>query len=254
MKEQEKDDILTAEEAAEYLRMALSTLYRYMRGGKVPCFKVGNQWRFKRSVLDRWMDRLSSFPQMSSVDVGWSLRSVNKEGTMKKEEKEGVGFDLGLGGLFKGLGSLLELAAELAEKAPAEIRREGRVGSIPRKGLSAVYGFSVKVGGEGRPIIEHFGNVRDEAGKGPVVDEVREPMVDTFDEGDFFLVVAEMPGVNEADVQYEVKGDILTVSGQTGDRKYYKEVLLPDSVEEKNISSSSKNGILEMKLWKARGQ
>ena len=44
MPNNKKDEVLTAEEAAEYLKMALSTLYRYMRKGKVPCFKVGNQW------------------------------------------------------------------------------------------------------------------------------------------------------------------------------------------------------------------
>jgi len=172
---------------------------------------------------------------------------------MKRDEgKEGVSFDLGLGGIFKGLGSFLELAQELAEKAPAEIKREGRVGSIPKKGLNAVYGFSVKVGGEGRPTIEHFGNVREEADGGPVVDEVREPMVDTFDEGDFFLVIAEMPGLNEADVKHEIKGDILVLSGESGDRKYHKEVLLSGPVDEEKTSASYNNGILEMKVWKAR--
>lgn len=247
MEKQEKDEVLTAEEAAEYLRMALSSLYRYMRNGKIPCFKVGNRWRFKRSVLDQWMER------MSQVDIGSRIGTMDKEVTMEKQEgKKEVRFDLGLGGIFKGLGSLLEVAAELAEKAPTEIRKEGRIGSIPRKGFNAVYGFSVKVGGEGGPVVEHFGNVRDEEGKGPVVDEVREPMVDTFDEGDFFLVVAEMPGVNEADVKHEVKGDIFTLSAETGDRKYYKEVLLSAPVDEGKTSASYKNGIFEIKLWKAQ--
>lgn len=50
--EEKKDEVLTVEGAAEYLRMTLSTLYRYMRGGKIPCFRTGNRWRFKRSVLD----------------------------------------------------------------------------------------------------------------------------------------------------------------------------------------------------------
>jgi len=242
----EKDQILTAEEAAEYLRMALSTLYRYMRKGQVPCFKVGNQWRFKRSVLDEWMEK------MSMLDIGLRIGSADKEANvMEKQTKKGnINLDIGLGGIFKGIGSLIDLAVELAEKAPKEeIVKEGQIGSD--KGLKAVYGFSVKVGSGGRPIVQQFGNVREEA-KGPVVDEVREPMVDTFDEGEFILVVAEMPGINESGAKYEVKGDILIVSGETGDRKYYKELLLPASVDEKKTSHSIKNGILEIKLWKAK--
>jgi len=261
MQDDEKDQILTAEEAAEYLKMALSTLYRFMRNGQVPCFKLGNQWRFKKSVLDEWMER------MSMLDIGLRFGTVDtpayaggrrstlprKEATaMGKRGKKGIidlDLGLGLGGIFKGIGNLIDLAAELAEKAPDGATKEGQIGDD--KGLKAVYGFSVKVGGGGRPTVQQFGNVREEA-RGPVVDEVREPMVDTFDEEEFILVVAEMPGVNESDVKYEIKEDILILSGETGDRKYYKELLLPISVDEEKISYSNRNGIVEIKLWKAK--
>jgi HSP20 family protein len=247
MQDDEKDEVLTAEEAAEYLRMALSTLYRFMRTGQVPCFKLGNQWRFKKSVLDDWMER------MSMIDIGLRFANVDNEATVEKRGKKGIvniDLGLGLGGIFKGIGSLIDLAADLAEKAPDGVVKEAKIGSDT--GLKAVYGFSVKVGAGGRPTIEHFGNVREEA-RGPVVDEVREPIVDTFDEGDFIRVVAEMPGIDESDVKCEVKGDVLIISGETEDRKYYKELLLPISVDEK-VSHSTRNGILEIKLWKAKKQ
>jgi len=244
MQDDEKDRILTAEEAAEYLKMALSTLYRYMRTGQVPCFKVGNQWRFKRSVLDQWMERLST------LDVNSNVIKLKKETNMEKRKKEeNINLDIGLGGIFKGLGSFIELATKLAEMAPNEIRKEGEIGPIGEKGVKAVYGFSIKTGDGGRPTIQQFGNVKEEA-KGPVVDEVREPMVDTFDEGDFILVVAEMPGVSEPDIKYEIKGDILIISGGNRDRKYYKELLLPALIDEKKTSYSNRNGIVEFKLWK----
>ena len=244
MQDDEKDRILTAEEAAEYLKMALSTLYRYMRTGQVPCFKVGNQWRLKRSVLDQWMERLST------LDVSSNVVKLKKETNMEKRKKEGnINLDIGLGGIFKGLGSFIELATKLAEKAPDEIRKEGEIGPIGEKGVKAVYGFSIKTGDGGRPTIQQFGNVKEEA-KGPVVDEIQEPMVDTFDEGDFILVVAEMPGISEPDIKYEIKGDILIISGGNRDRKYYKELLLPALIDEKKTSYSNKNGIVEFKLWK----
>jgi HSP20 family protein len=244
MQDDEKDQILTAEEAAEYLRMALSTLYRYMRTGQVPCFKVGNQWRFKKTVLDQWMERLST------LDVSSNVVKLKKETNMEKSKKEeNINIDIGLGGIFKGLGSFIELATKLAENAPSELTKEGEIGTIGEKGVKAVYGFSIKTGAGGRPTIQQFGNVKEKA-KGPVVDEVREPMVDTFDEGDFILVVAEMPGVSDPDIKYEIKGDILIISCENKDRKYYKELLLPALIDEKKITYSNRNGIVEFKLWK----
>lgn len=236
---EEKSDILTADEAAGYLRIALSTLYRYMQEGRIPCFKVGKSWRFKRSVLDRWIEKMVS----------------NKEvrGMEGREHLSRGRADITLGGMFRGLGSLIDLVSELAEKAEklkGEVRKEGEVRPFGPKGLRAVYGFSIRVAGEGRPTIQPFGNVREEKGKGAVVDEVREPMADLFDEGDHFLVVVELPGVEESAARYEVKGDVLIVSAESGERKYYKEMLLPAPVDSQKVAASCKNGILELKLWR----
>jgi HSP20 family protein len=82
------------------------------------------------------------------------------------------------------------------------------------------------------------------------VDEVRGPIVDLLDEGEYYLAVAELPGIEETQVQWKLKEDILIVSAESADRKYYKELLLPSRVDEKRVSRSYKNGILELKLWK----
>lgn len=157
--------------------------------------------------------------------------------------------DFGFSSVLKGFGSFLDILSEMAEKGEREIKREGELGS-KEKGFKAVYGFSVKILGEGKPVIEPFGNIREDKEKGPVVDEVREPIVDVFDEGDHLVVLAELPGVDEKGIKYELKKDILIISAETGERKYYKEILLPTLVNKENISSSYRNGIFEMKLWK----
>ena len=51
------DDILTIEEVAAYLRLKPQTIYTWAQEGKIPAAKLGNQWRFKRSMIDRWFDR-----------------------------------------------------------------------------------------------------------------------------------------------------------------------------------------------------
>jgi excisionase family DNA binding protein len=46
--------ILTIGDAAEYLKVHPSTIYRLLKKKQLPAFKVGRDWRFKREEIDRW--------------------------------------------------------------------------------------------------------------------------------------------------------------------------------------------------------
>ena len=176
---------------------------------------------------------------------------TQRQGRRKREEK--AEFDLGLGGVFKGLGSFIELLTEMAEKGETLAQRSGEIEGL-REGMRGVYGFNVRMGLGGTPQVQQFGNVR-ATSAGPVVDEVREPIVDVFDEGDSILVVAEMPGVSIKDILIDVKGDILSIStAETAPGKYAKEVLLPAAVSVASQKSTFKNGVLELRFDKARGK
>jgi HSP20 family protein len=160
----------------------------------------------------------------------------------------GIG-DLGLGGLFKGIEKLVDLASEL-DNAGGQIRKEGEIDlSSLKDGMKGVFGFSVKTAMGGRPVVEHFGNIR-KTPRGAKVEEEREPMTDVFDEEKEIRVYAEMPGVNENDIKIELKADMLNISAKNGDRKYRKEVLLPSKGKGKAFTSSFKNGILEIIIEK----
>lgn len=52
----EKDEILTLNEVAKYLRVHPTTLYRLLEKPGFPGFRVGSDWRFKRSAIDAWVD------------------------------------------------------------------------------------------------------------------------------------------------------------------------------------------------------
>jgi HSP20 family protein len=157
---------------------------------------------------------------------------------------------VGLGGFFGGLGTLLEKLGELAEKG-GQMQKTGELRGADDK-VHGVFGFNIKVGlGDEGIRVEPFGNVRKDKETGrPVVHEVREPMVDLFDEPDHVLLVAEMPGVGEKDVRVDLKEDILTIAAEKGDTKYRKEVLLPQTFSPKQMSHSCRNGILEVRLTK----
>ena len=49
------DEILTLKEVAEYLKLAEKTAYRLAAEGKLPGFKVGGSWRFKRQDMEAWI-------------------------------------------------------------------------------------------------------------------------------------------------------------------------------------------------------
>jgi len=169
----------------------------------------------------------------------------------KKEENDKVEIDFGMGkisfgGLFKGLGNLIDLAAKLKEEG---VEKRGEIKGLPR-GAKGVYGFSIRTLA-GKPVIESFGNIRETA-RGPVVEEVREPIVDVFDEEDHILVIAELPGVSEDKIKIEVTGDILNLTASDTDKKYAKEILLPGKVNPASLKTAYKNGILEITLEKER--
>lgn len=50
------DDILTIQEVAAYLKLNEKTAYRLASEGKLPGFKVGGSWRFKRVDLEKWIE------------------------------------------------------------------------------------------------------------------------------------------------------------------------------------------------------
>ena len=63
-------EVLDIRQASEYLGISGDTLYRYASEGFVPAFKLGNRWRFRRSLLDAWMDEKSGVkPAHSKVTV-----------------------------------------------------------------------------------------------------------------------------------------------------------------------------------------
>ena len=169
-----------------------------------------------------------------------------------KEKEEGINIDFGLGGLFKGLGSLIDTATKLAEKGEelsktSEIKFSGLDKIKGLKDLKGVYGINVRTMADGRPSVQPFGNIK-KTPKGPVVEKVREPIVDVFEEAKEINIIAEMPGIEEKDINLELKGDILNINAEGKDRQYQKEVLLPKPTKAEDMTWSYKNGILEIKI------
>jgi excisionase family DNA binding protein len=60
-------EVMDIRQASDYLGISGDTLYRYASEGFVPAFKLGNRWRFRKSLLDGWMDEKSGVTAKSMV-------------------------------------------------------------------------------------------------------------------------------------------------------------------------------------------
>ena len=52
-------EVMNIRQAAQYLGVSTDTLYKYVYEEKIPAFKLGNRWKFKKTILDAWMERKS---------------------------------------------------------------------------------------------------------------------------------------------------------------------------------------------------
>lgn len=123
-----------------------------------------------------------------------------------------------------------------------------------------VYGFSLRVGPDGQPHIQRFGNTNVER---PVVQTTdvsdklvegigsREPLTDVIETGDSIAITVEIPGVEKDDVNLEVNEDSLNISVDTAERRYFKEVELPSNVEPGSAKATYNNGVLDITLKKS---
>jgi len=143
--------------------------------------------------------------------------------------------------------------SEFSKGAPKDLVRERTLpdGSKVREWGPFVYGYSMKIGPDGKPQIREFGNIKPETRLGRLridIKEKREPLVDVIATDGEVKVIVELPGVQKEDIKLQGTENSLTLSVDTPQRKYYKEVELPAKVDPKEAKSSYKNGVLEITL------
>jgi excisionase family DNA binding protein len=62
-------EVMDIRQAADYLGISGDTLYRYASEGFVPAFKLGNRWRFRKTLLDDWMDQQSGVKPVTQIEA-----------------------------------------------------------------------------------------------------------------------------------------------------------------------------------------
>jgi HSP20 family protein len=147
---------------------------------------------------------------------------------------------------------------DFEKELPKSLVRESKTpdGGVKKEIGPFVYGYSVTIGPDGKPVVREFGNVRTGEGKSwKAIQDKREPLVDLVSSGKEVRVIAEMPGVKKEDIEVTVNENSMVISVDNEDRGYYKELELPGLVEPKGARSSYNNGILEVTIpLKSSGQ
>lgn len=149
---------------------------------------------------------------------------------------------------------------EFTTRLPKDYVRERKLpdGTTVREWGPFVYGYSMTIGPDGKPKIREFGNVKPTlkpeafgiARPRLDVREEREPLVDVISTDGEVKVIAELPGVEKGDIKLRGTENTLTLSVDTPQRKYFKDVELPAKVKIKEAKTTYKNGVLEVTLPK----
>jgi len=113
-----------------------------------------------------------------------------------------------------------------------------------------VYGFSMTIGPDGIPRVREWGNIKPGPVR-PLVKESVEPFTDILEEDDVIKVIVDMPGVEKEDIKVEATEDMITVSAEREERKYYKDIKLPVKVKPETAKAQYKNGVLTITVEKA---
>ena len=173
-------------------------------------------------------------------------------------KKSFFGDDFGIPDVFKQMEEeIAKQFEELSKRAPEELQREQTLpdGTKVKSFGPFVYGYSMKVGPDGKPHVKEFGNFKAQTRLGkPQMDvkEEREPLTDVVDAGEHVRVIVELPGVEKDAIKLSGTDDKLTISVETSERKYFKEVNMPAKVDVKKATSNYKNGVLDITVPKKK--
>ena len=146
---------------------------------------------------------------------------------------------------------------DIEKRIPKDLVREYNTpqGGKVREVGPLVYGYSMTIGPNGKPIVREFGNVKPSTrGFGginrPEISGEIEPLVDVTTTDKEIKVVVEMPGIRKEDIRINAYDGTLEVKSEDPQRKYHRTLELPPETDIETAKSAYNNGILEITFKK----
>lgn len=154
-----------------------------------------------------------------------------------------------------------EQLKDLESNAPKDLVREYKTsdGTKVREVGPLVYGYSMTIGSDGKPVVREFGNVKPPHTLGagtvtkPIISGEREPLVDVITSDNEVKVTVEMPGVTKENIKISAYDNSVEVKSEDPQRKYHRVIEIPPEADIETVKSSYKNGILEI-IFKKKEQ
>lgn len=126
-----------------------------------------------------------------------------------------------------------------------------QMGEDPSKGFVA--GFNVRMGPDGKPTFNSFGNkpqVKKEGDLPTIAADEREPLTDIYEDNQTIAITMELPGVEKGELDVNMTEDSLELSVDNDRRKYHKRIKLPAKVDPSTTKASYNNGVLDVTVKK----
>lgn len=154
-----------------------------------------------------------------------------------------------------------EQLKDLESNAPKDLVREYKTsdGTKVREVGPLVYGYSMTIGPDGKPVVREFGNVKPPHTLGagtvtkPIISGEREPLVDVITSDNEVKVTVELPGVTKENIKISAYDNSVEVKSEDPQRKYHRVIEIPPEADIETVKSSYKNGILEI-IFKKKEQ
>ena len=182
---------------------------------------------------------------MRALGEGGVLRELTKGDAPEWAKAFSLTRGMRLQGPFVSIGRSAERVSNLRSIPPRTSTATGRGFSSARasRGLSRRQHEATFAGGNhSRPRLAAQGPST------PLVPKTVEPVVDVFDERDCILVIAEVPGAEEASISVELENHTLKLRAGGRYRAYRGEVGLPADVKSNSLAWTLNNGVIELRL------
>lgn len=163
---------------------------------------------------------------------------------------------------YREIDTMFNVFNDISNNGPKELVREYETqeGVKVREVGPIVYGYSMTIGPDGKPQVREFGNVRSlgdigsnakkigqNIGKSSQISAEREPLVDVNTTDTEVKVVVEMPGIKKEDIKINTYDSQLEITtSKDAQRKYSKNIELPEQAEIETAKSVYNNGVLEV--------